>query len=65
MLNQQIRLLRQARKMSQGELAKELNVTKQSVSNWENDMGEPPYETLKKICKYFEVSADFLLGLED
>ena len=36
MLNQRIRQLRQARSMSQVDLAKRLNVTKQSVSNWEN-----------------------------
>ena len=36
MLNQQIRMIRLSRKMSQVELAKELNVTKQSVSNCEN-----------------------------
>lgn len=41
MLNQQIRLMRLSRKMSQVELAKELNVTKQSVSNWENDNIQP------------------------
>ena len=38
MLNQRIRQLRQARSMSQVDLAKRLNVTKQSVSNWENDI---------------------------
>lgn len=62
MLNQQIRLLRQARKMSQVELAKELNVTKQSVSNWENDNIQPSVEMLEKIAKVFSVSIDYLLG---
>ncbi len=62
MLNQQIRLLRQARKMSQVELAKELNVTKQSVSNWENDNIQPSVEMLEKIANVFSVSIDYLLG---
>ncbi len=64
MLNQQIRLLRQSMKMSQVELAKQLNVTKQSVSNWENDNIQPSIEMLEKIAKVFSVSVDYLLGNE-
>ena len=64
MLNQQIRLLRQARKMSQVELAKELNVTKQSVSNWENDNIQPSVEMVMKIARVFSVSVDYLLGTD-
>lgn len=64
MLNQQIRELRLARKMSQVELARTLNVTKQSVSNWENDNIQPSVEMLIKIAKVFSVSTDYLLGIE-
>lgn len=44
------------------ELAKELNVTKQSVSNWENDNIQPSVEMLEKIANVFSVSIDYLLG---
>lgn len=64
MLNQQIRLLRQSRKMSQVELARKLNVTKQSVSNWENDNIQPSVEMLEKIARVFSVSVDYLLGMD-
>jgi len=50
--------------MSQVELAKELNVTKQSVSNWENDNIQPSIEMLEKIAKAFSVSVDYLLGID-
>lgn len=63
MLNQQIRTLRLSRKMSQVELAKALNVTKQSVSNLENDNIQPSVDMLVKISKAFSVSTDYLLGL--
>ena len=53
MLNQRIRLLRQSRNISQVELAKRLNVTKQSVSNWENDNIQPSIEMLLKIAEFF------------
>ncbi|NBI83772.1 XRE family transcriptional regulator [Clostridiaceae bacterium] len=64
MLNQQIRTLRKAHKMSQVELANALYVTKQSVSNWENDNIQPSVEMLVKLAKVFSVSTDFMLGLE-
>ena len=64
MLNQRIRQLRQARSMSQVDLAKRLNVTKQSVSNWENDNIQPSIEMLVKLSSVFSVSTDYLLGLD-
>ena len=64
MLNQRIRLLRQARNMSQVELANRLGVTKQSVSNWENDNIQPSIEMLMKLAAVFSVSTDYMLGLE-
>lgn len=64
MLDKQIRALRLASKMSQVELAEALNVTKQSVSNWENDNIQPSVEMVVKIAKVFSVSVDYLLGLE-
>lgn len=64
MLNQRIHNLRLARKMSQVELAKLLGVTKQSVSNWENDNIQPSIEMLIKLSEAFSVSTDYLLGLD-
>ena len=64
MLNQQIRALRQSRNMSQVELAHLVGVTKQSISNWENDNIQPSIEMLKKLASVFSVSTDYLLGLE-
>ena len=64
MLNHQIRTLRLVRGMSQVELARRLGVTKQSVSNWENDNIQPSIEMLKKLANIFSVSTDYLLGLE-
>lgn len=62
MLNDRIKELRQARHMTQVELAKALGLTKQCVSNWENDNVAPSVEMLVKIADYFCVSTDYLLG---
>ena len=63
MLNEQIKLLRMQRGINQVELAKSLGVTKQSISNWENDNIMPSVEMVIKIARFFNVSTDFLLGL--
>ena len=65
MFEEFIRDLRLNRGLSQVELAKELFVTKQCVSNWENGNIIPSVEMLIKIAKYFSVSTDYLLGLDD
>lgn len=65
MLNEMIRDLRLRNSISQVELAKRLGVTKQTVSNWENNNIQPSVEMLVLIAKYFSVSTDSLLGLDD
>ncbi len=65
MLNERIRKLRLERGWSQVDLAKKINVTKQSVSNWENDNIQPSIEMLVKLAQVFLVSTDYLLGLEE
>ena len=57
--------MRQSRNISQVELAKRLNVTKQSVSNWENDNIQPSIEMLLKIAEFFSVSTDYLLARDE
>lgn len=65
MLNMRIRELRTARNITQVELARSLSVSKQSISNWENDNILPSIEMLIKISDFFSVSTDYLLGLDD
>ena len=64
MLNERIRKLRLERSWSQVDLAKKLNVTKQSVSNWENDNIQPSIDMLIRLAEYFKVSTDYMLGIE-
>ena len=65
MLNERIREIRMAKKLSQVELANILGVTKQSVSNWENDNIQPSIEMLIKLAKALSVSSDYLLGIDE
>lgn len=57
--------LREDKKLSQIQFAKEFNVSQTTVSGWETGYREPDYDTLIALAKYFGVTTDYLLGLED
>lgn len=63
-LNENIKQLRQARNLSQVDLASALGVTKQSISNWENNNIQPSIDMLIRLAHFFSVSTDYLLGLD-
>lgn len=63
--DERIRQLRQARGISQVELSAALDVTKQSVSNWENNNIQPSIDILIWLSRYFSVSTDYILGLDE
>ena len=65
MFSENLRKLRLARNISQVELAKALGVSKQSVSNWENDNIQPSVDMLIRLANEFGVTTDFLLGLTE
>lgn len=48
---------------TQASLAQKLHVTISAVRSWEQDKSSPPHETLVSICRLYQVSADYLLGL--
>lgn len=49
----------------QQEICDELGIYKQKFSRWKTGFTEPNFDDLIMLANYFEVSADFLLGLED
>ncbi|WP_302371953.1 helix-turn-helix domain-containing protein [Enterococcus asini] len=57
-----IKELREAKKISQKELAAFLHVTPQAVSKWENNKSYPDLDTLVQLSHYFRISTDKLLG---
>ncbi|MCI8582841.1 MAG: helix-turn-helix transcriptional regulator [Dorea sp.] len=65
MFGENIKKLRTAHNLSQVQLADELSVSKQTVSNWENNNILPSIEMLLKLSRFFSVSTDFLLELDD
>lgn len=51
--------------IKQTELAKALNISRQAITNLKNGSSLPSLDVLCAIAKYFDVSTDYLLGLED
>lgn len=60
-----LRELRIEHKLSMKQLAQQINTTDGAISNWENEVNEPKLSYIIKLCKFFGVTADYLLGLED
>jgi len=46
-------------------LSAELGTSDSTIIRWENNGATPMIEHLARIAKYFNVSADYLLGLQD
>ncbi len=59
-LSEKIAKLRKIKGLSQEELAKELNVSRQSVFKWESGENTPDLEKIKKLASLFNVSFDTL-----
>ncbi len=57
--------LRIERGLTQSQLAQKIGSAQSAVYYWEADKQEPSISTLKKICELFEVSADYMLDIED
>lgn len=62
---ERLKELRKNRNLSQKALAIILKTNNSSVCDWECGRTQPDMETLVKIALFFDVSADYLLGLED
>ena len=51
--------------LKQSEIAKYCNTTRQNITNFKAGRTYPSIETLYLLCECLDVSADYLLGLED
>lgn len=65
MFGKRIYELRLEMGLTQKQLADELGVSKQNISDWENGKSETSFSMLIKISTYFKVSLEYLLGIED
>lgn len=64
-LGEKIYELRTQHNLSQGDLANELNVSRQSISKWENGNSTPDLEKIVKLAEIFNISLDELIKNEE
>ena len=57
-----LRIARKLRRVTQAELAATINISRNTVSSWENGVTEPNLTALKTISDYLDVSLDDLFG---
>lgn len=60
-----LKKLREQNGLTQTQLAKILNCTDGAIRGWESERREMDHDTIKQLSDYFNVSADYLLGLSD
>ena len=62
MFSQELKRLRKASKLTQQQLADKLDLSKSTISMYENGNREPDFETEELIADFFNVDMNFLLG---
>lgn len=62
LIGERIKELRETKKITQNEFAAALNLSKQTISNYETGAREPNLSLTITIAEYFDVTTDYLLG---
>lgn len=62
---ERLKELRKAKDMSQAALSKAMRISQSAIAKWELGRSEPTASAIVTLAKFFEESADYLLGIED
>lgn len=60
-LASRMRSLRKARKLTQGDVASQLHIERQTYCNYENNTRTPPLETVILLAEFYHVTVDYLV----
>ena len=63
--NERLKLLRKENNITQKQLAVDIEASERGIQHYELGERKPSYELIIRLCLYFNVSADYLLGLSD
>ena len=62
---ERLKMIRSECGLTQRQVYEILNISPNGYASYEQGRTEPNIDTLKKLCSIFNVSADYLLGMED
>lgn len=60
-----LRELREEHGLTQDQLAHELGLHVNTISQYERGLREPDFAMVRKICAFFKVTSDYLLEISD
>ncbi|MBO5103302.1 MAG: helix-turn-helix transcriptional regulator [Clostridia bacterium] len=63
--SERLKYLRDEKGLSQSALAKEIGASQKAIDFWEKGINEPKIVYVTNICKFFDVSPNWILGFED
>lgn len=63
--SKRLKELRKGRRLSQQEVSIKTHISQSNISSYELGQNKPTIEAIIALCKFFNVSADYLLGLSD
>jgi len=63
-IGDRLRDLRESKNLKQTDVARALCISNKILSSYERNISMPTIDTLKNLCEYFNVSADYLLQIE-
>ena len=64
-INERLTALREDRDITQSEIARVLGCQQSAVSKYETGRAKYSVDDVKKLCLFYHVSADYILGLPD
>ena len=65
MFGARLKELMKEKQISQNRLSQKIGYTQKAISKWINNQSEPTETAIRNCAIYFNVTADYLLGLED
>jgi len=64
-IKERLKELRTEKNLKQSQVAEEFKIPEATYSNWEQGRSEPSIDSIIMLCKFFNVSAGYLIGTED
>jgi transcriptional regulator with XRE-family HTH domain len=64
-LGEKLKELRLSKNLTLKQVADDIGLTRNAISNYEANIREPSLSVLKSLCDFFDVSADYLIGRSD
>ena len=62
---ERLKELREEKNLTQYELSKQIEISTACINRWEKNSRIPNIDSIIILCKFFNCSADYLIGLED